>query len=65
MGYEKAIGTVAIRLKGRVVILFHMKHSGARMPLITSHMNTPCFPANLTGLECGLAAMAGFTGEAP
>ena len=63
MGYENTIGTVAIRLKGRVVIVFHGKRSGARMPLITSHMHTPCVPANLTGLECGLAAMAGYEGE--
>ena len=62
MGY-KNIGTVAMSLKGKPVIVFHVKRSGARMPLITSHMQTPCVPANLTGLECGLAAMAGYEGE--
>lgn len=45
---------------GLPVMMFHVKQSGARMPLITSHWNTPCRPANDTGFEQALADAAGY-----
>lgn len=42
-----------------VAIIMGKRFSGDRMPLITSHMNTPCIHANQNAHEAGLMAMAG------
>lgn len=57
------IGNVVQRLNGHAVMVFRVKRSGARMPLIGSHWATPCVPANDTGFEAALAAAAGVEGQ--
>lgn len=45
----------------RASVYYDNNKSGARMPLICGVGGTPCIAANFTGLEQGLADMAGLS----
>ena len=57
------IGCILQRMNGKLIMVYNKKHSGARMPLITTHWNTNANAVNSTGLECGLRELAGIGGE--
>jgi len=52
------INMIGLIMNGKKLMCFSKLKSGARMPLVISHLSTPCVAANDTGYEAALARMA-------